>query len=198
LAKILTVDDPYEEILSIVDRPSNPRETPILRQTLRDWIEHQSYAQLYSDEALAAHQRGDHEVLRKIVDSAINIKSAGQQGFWFFDQIDELFADKAVEHIKTGFAGLDRELNDGGPSPGEVLIYLAPTGVGKCHSLQSKIIEKDLSRIFDLEMEDATIIKLAGFREVQTTRGRIRVCDLSVGDDITEIPTIQDAGDITL
>jgi hypothetical protein len=103
-----------------------------------------------------------------------------------------------LEHIPTGFKELDKLLNDGGPSPKEVLVYLAPTGVGKCHSLQSKIIEKDLSRIFDLEMENGSIIKLAGFREVQTARGRIKVCDLSTGDDITEIPTIQDTGDITL
>jgi replicative DNA helicase len=135
LAKQLTVDDPYEEILSVVDRQSNPREAPILRQTLRDWVEHQSYAQLYSDDAIAAHQRGDHEFLRKIVDSASSINTIGNQGFWFFDQIDEIFADTAIEHISTGFPGLDAPLNEGGPSPGEVLIVLAPTGVGKTLTL---------------------------------------------------------------
>jgi hypothetical protein len=198
LAKSLSVADPYEEILAIVDRESDPREAPILRQTLREWVEHRSYDQLYSDEALAAHQRGDHEILRKIVDSATSISMVGQHGFWFFDQIDEIFADNAMEHIHTGFPSLDAKLNDGGPSPGEVLIFLAPTGVGKCHSLQSKIIEKDLSRIFDLELEDGSIIKLAGFQEVQTARGRVKVHNLAAGDDITEIPTFQDAGDITL
>lgn len=198
LAKSLTVDDPHEPILGLVDRPSDPREVPMLRQTLRTWTEHQTFDLLYTDEAIAAHHRGDHEFIRKIVDSAGRINSVGKQGFWFFDQIEELFADNVLEHIPTGFKELDKLLNDGGPSPKEVLVYLAPTGVGKCHSLQSKIIEKDLSRIFDLEMENGSIIKLAGFREVQTARGRIKVCDLSTGDDITEIPTIQDTGDITL
>jgi hypothetical protein len=79
-------------------------------------------------------------------------------------------------------------LNNGGPSPKEVVCWLAPTNVGKCHSLQSKILEKRLSRIFELELDDGTIIKLAGFREVQTTRGIVKVCDLTDGDDITEIP----------
>ena len=135
LAKILTMDDPFENILAIVNRPSDPREAPILRQILRDWVEHQLYSQLYSDEALAAHQRGDHEFLRKIVDSASAISSTGQQGFWFFDQIDEIFADTAIEHINTGFKDLNKHLNEGGPSPGEVLIILAPTGVGKTLTL---------------------------------------------------------------
>jgi replicative DNA helicase len=135
LAKILTMDDPYEEILAIVDKPSDPREAPILRQVLREWVEHKTYAQLYSDDALAAHQRGDNEYLRKIVESATTVSMVGQQGFWFFDQIDELFVDNAIEHISTGFLSLDANLNEGGPSPREVLIFLAPTGVGKTLTL---------------------------------------------------------------
>jgi archaellum biogenesis ATPase FlaH len=135
IAKLLTADDPHQEILSVVDRVSDPREAPFLRQSLRDWVEHKSYEQLYSDEAIAAHQRGDHEFLRKIVDSASSISMVGNQGFWFFDQIDEIFADTAIEHISTGFPGLDANLNEGGPSTGEVLIILAPTGVGKTLTL---------------------------------------------------------------
>ncbi|MCK9558123.1 MAG: hypothetical protein M0R50_08810 [Candidatus Cloacimonetes bacterium] len=135
LAKQLTVEDPYEEILAIVDKPSDPRETPILRRDLHEWIEHKIYSQLYSDEAIAAHQRKDHDFLRKIVESATTIGTVGRQGFWFFDQLDELFADTAVEHISTGFPSLDEKLNEGGPSPGEVLIFLAPTGVGKTLTL---------------------------------------------------------------
>jgi replicative DNA helicase len=135
LAKVLTMDDPYEEILAIVDKPSDPRETPILRNILRDWIEHQLYSQLYSDEGVAAYERRDHEFLRKIVDSASALNSVGKQGFWFYDQIDEVFADAAIEHINTGFKDLNKRLNEGGPSPGEVLIILAPTGVGKTLTL---------------------------------------------------------------
>jgi len=131
LAKSLTVDDPHEPILGLVDRPSDPREVPMLRQTLRTWTEHQTFDLLYTDEAIAAHHRGDHEFIRKIVDSAGRINSVGKQGFWFFDQIEELFADNVLEHIPTGFKELDKLLNDGGPSPKEVLVYLAPTGVGK-------------------------------------------------------------------
>ena len=201
LAKSLTVDDPYKEILDVVDLQSNPRETPILRQTLRSWAEHRVYDLLYSEEAIAAHHRGDHDVLKKIFDQASSINIVGQQGFWLFDQIDELFVDNAVEHIKTGWPTLDRHLNDGGPSPREVLVLLASTGVGKCHSLQSNIIEKDLSRIFELEIEEdgaLQVVKLAGFREVQTARGAVKVCDLTDGDDIISLPIERDVGDISL
>ena len=201
LAKTLTVEDPYEEILSIVDTPSDPRETPILRKTLKSWAEHRVYDLLYSEEALAAHHRGDHEVLKKIFDQANSINITGQQGFWFFDQIDELFVDNVVEHIKTPWNALNLALNDGGPSPREVMVLLASTGIGKCHSLQSNIIEKDLSRIFELEIEgneSISTIKLAGFREVQTARGTVKVCDLTDGDDITTLPAERDTGDISL
>jgi replicative DNA helicase len=135
LSKQLTVDDPYEDILAIVDKPSDPREAPILSKMLREWVEYKSYAQLFTDEAAAAYERKDYDFLRKVIDSASSISTVGQQGFWFFDQINEIFEDTAIEHIKTGFPGLDEKLNDGGPSPGEVLIFLAPTGVGKTLTL---------------------------------------------------------------
>ncbi len=36
-----------------------------------------------------------------------------------------------IEHFTTGFPQLDQALNNGGPSRGEVLIWVAPTGIGK-------------------------------------------------------------------
>jgi hypothetical protein len=198
LAKSMTVEDPVDEVMGLVSRQSSPREVPILRKTLHSWAEHKIYDLLYSDEAIAAHHRGDHAILGKIFDDANRIKHTGEQGFWFFDQIDELFIDRALEHIGTGFPSLDKLLNGGGPSPKEVLIWLAPTGVGKCHSLESKIIEERLSRIFELEMDNNEIVRLAGFREVQTARGIIKVCDLTEKDDITSLPDMEDTGDIQL
>ncbi len=131
LAKSLTVEDPYESILPIIKRESNPRDVPIIRGMLRSWAEHKTYELLYSDEAINAHQNGDYSVLRKIFDDASSISSVSQQGFWLFDQLDELFVEDASEHLPTGFPDLDNVLNEGGPSPGEVLLWLAPTGVGK-------------------------------------------------------------------
>jgi replicative DNA helicase len=131
LAKQLTVDDPHEDILKLVNRKSDPREIPFLRENLHTWAENKTYELLYSDEALAAHQRGDNGYLQNIFDEAVKIRHMGNQGFWFFNQIDELFLKEAVEHIPTGFKGLDNVINEGGPSPGETVIWMASTGVGK-------------------------------------------------------------------
>lgn len=131
LAKTLTADDPVDEIIGTIQRKSDPREIPFLKSALHQWAEHRTYSLLYSDDAIAAHHRGDHKYLKKIFDDAARIQHTGDKGFWFFDQIDELFVDNVVEHITTGFPGLDACLNEGGPSTKEVLLWLAPTGVGK-------------------------------------------------------------------
>jgi len=197
MSRSLTVEDDYEPILQLVNRESDPREVPFIREHVKDWAEHRTFDLLYSDAAIAAHNRGDHTFLRQIFDEASRLNHSGSKAFWLFKQIDELFVQNAVEHIKTGFRDLDKCLNDGGPSTGEVLVWLAPTGVGKCHSLESKIIEEKLSRIYEIEVENA-VVKLAGFREIQTARGAVRVCDLEEGDDITSLPIVEDKGDIQL
>lgn len=130
-ARILTVDDPYDRVLSLIERPSDPRETPLLRASLKDWISRQIYGLLYSDEALAAHQRGDYEFLQQIFESASRLDQVGERGFWFYDQLEELFVEENIEHISTGFRSLDQYINGAGPSTGEVLVWLAPTNVGK-------------------------------------------------------------------
>jgi len=195
-ARTLEVDDPYQEILDLIDRVGDPRDLVRIRDRIKDWVQHQTLALLYNEDALDAHARGDYEYLERIFNDASRVSLTADAGFWFFDQYEEILADDAVEHISTGFPRLDILLNEGGPSPKEVVVWLAPTGVGKCHSLQSKIIEKDLSRIFELELENGTIIKLAGFREIQTARGGVKVCDLTEDDIIASIPDMEDAGDI--
>lgn len=131
LAKVLTVDDPYKEILGLVRRKSDPREVPIIKDTIISWAKHKTYELLYTDEAIASYHRGEYGPIQQIVDSASKITDATSSGFWLFDQVDELFVDRAVEHYSTGFPQLDKNLNNGGPSPKEVLIWMAPTGVGK-------------------------------------------------------------------
>lgn len=185
----MTEDEPFEDVLEIIARKSNPREVPMIKDTLLQWAKDKAFGLLYGDDAQDAYVRGDYEHLEKIVQDANRIADVGQRGFWFFEQFPILFEPDVIDHRTTGFPSLDRYLNNGGPSPKEVLCWLAATNVGKCHTLQSKIIEKNLSRIFELELEDGSVIKLAGFQRVQTARGLVRVCDLTDGDDITGIPT---------
>lgn len=127
----LTEDDPYEEILRIVDRKSDYREVPIIKDTLLKWAQDRAFGQIYSEEAQEAYARGDYDFLEKIITDANRIADIGNKGFWFFENYQLLFEPDIIDHRTTGFPKLDRMLNNGGPSPKEVLCWLAPTNVGK-------------------------------------------------------------------
>ena len=144
IGKKLTVDEPFEEIMAIIDRPSNPRDVPILKGTLHEWAKQRTFGLLYSQASIDAFKRRDYAKLQEIFEKAGRIQDVGQSGFWLFQNFERVFEEKAIEHISTGWPTLDKELNNGGPSPGEVLVYLAATGVGKCGSIDTKIIEENL------------------------------------------------------
>lgn len=127
----LTEDDPWQRVLDLVDRPSDPREVPIIKDTLLRWAQDRAYGLLYSEEAQEAYARGDYESLESIVHEANRIADIGQQGFWFLENYEILFEPDIIDHRTTGFPKLDRMLNNGGPSPKEVVCWLAATNVGK-------------------------------------------------------------------
>lgn len=130
LLKSLTTDVDYQSILAILDRPSDHREVPILKDVVQKWAEYKTYSLLYADESLMAFKRGDYDRLKNIVAQASKIADISRPGFWLFQQAHELFVQDNIIHYPTGFKQLDITLH-GGPSPGEVFIWLAPTGVGK-------------------------------------------------------------------
>lgn len=203
IKKDLTVEAAgYEDILKIADRQSDPREIPYLKGRILDWARKKSYGLIYDPEVMARFADGDFEYLEQVFNQARNIQDVGAGTLWFFDEAEKLFVRDVKEKFTTGFKQLDAYMHNDddirGPCRKEELVWMAPTGVGKCHTLQSKIIERNLSQIFELELDNGTIIKLAGFREVQTARGRIKVCDLTDGDDIIEIPDIVDEADLHL
>ena len=187
----LTEDDPHEEVVRLIRRKSNPREIPMIKDTLLKWARDRQYGLLYSDEAIDAYRSGNYSYLEELVTNANRIADVSEGGFWFFENLELLFQPDIIDHRTTGFPKLDKLLNNGGPSKKEVVCWLAGTNVGKCCSLDTKIIEKRLSRVFELELEDGSILKLAGFREVQTARGKIRVCDLT--DDLINEASTEDA-----
>ena len=131
VARTLDVNDPYQEILDLIDKKGDPRDLVRIRDRIKDWVQHQTLGLLYSEEALDAHSRGDYEYLEKIFNDANRVAISADTGFWFFDQYEEIMADNSIEHIDTGFDQLNQLLNEGGPSPKEVVVWLAPTGVGK-------------------------------------------------------------------
>lgn len=194
----VTVDDPYEEIFRLVDRKSDPREIPSVKDTILKWSRDRAYGMLYSEETIDAYHRQDYGYIENIIQEANRIADVGNSGFWFFENVELLFQPDIIQHKTTGFPRLDRLLNNGGPSAKEVVCWLAGTNVGKCHTPESKIVEEQLSRIYELELEDGKVIKLRGSREVQTARGAIKVCDLTVSDELSEIPIGDDAWNLEL
>lgn len=131
IEKQLTSDQPFEIVLKLLDRKSDPREVPIIKDTLMKWAKNRAYGLIYSEEAIQAYESGRFEELEKIVSEANKVTDIGEGGFWLLDQYEKLFQADAIDHRTTGFPRLDRILNNGGPSPKEVLCWLAPTNTGK-------------------------------------------------------------------
>lgn len=195
---ITTSDVYYEDVERVVKRPASPRDLPAVKDVLSQWAKKQAFGLLYSEDAQLAYAQGDYDSLEKIVNDANKIGDNTGSLFWFYEQFEELFEPDSSDHLSTGFPKLDKCLNNGGPSRKEVVCWMAPTGVGKCHTLQTKIYEESLSRIYELELEDGTIKRLAGYRAVQTVRGEVRVCDLVEADDIVSLPVDDDLPDLRL
>ncbi len=128
----LTEDDPHQEILKLVDRKSDYREVPIIKDLLLNWARKKAFGMLYKPEAIAAYREGNYEYLESLFNEANRIVDVGDStGFWFFENLELLFQPNIIEHRTTGFPRLDRILNNGGPSPKEVVCWMAPTNVGK-------------------------------------------------------------------
>ena len=98
VAAELTEDDPYEEILSLIDRRSNRREVPQVKDLLVKWAKDKAYGMLLSEEAIAAYERGDYGVLRKFMDQAEAISMDGNaEVFGFVNGLDFLEEDLSME-----------------------------------------------------------------------------------------------------
>lgn len=131
LSSKITEDDPFEEVLGLVRRKSNPREIPMVKDTLLKWARDRQYGMLYSDEALEAYRTGNYGFLEELVSQANRIADVSESGFWFFENLELLFQEDIIDHRTTGFPKLDKLLNNGGPSKKEVVCWMAGTNVGK-------------------------------------------------------------------
>lgn len=126
-----TSADDYEAVIETINRKSNYREVPIIKQTLVDWTRKQAYGLMYSDDAYQAWERKDYKVLDEFYEQARRITDVSKPTYSFFDQIPSLFEDDSRERMTCGFPLLDAYINEGGPSRGEVFIWMAPVNRGK-------------------------------------------------------------------
>jgi len=129
--KNLTVDDDYDAYLQVIDRKSDPREVIIVKDTLLKWARERAFGQLYSDEIISAYENHDYDTIEKVFEEARKITDVSTNGMWFFHELESLFQRDTEEKLTCGFPKLDEFLNEGGPTRGEVLCWMAPTGVGK-------------------------------------------------------------------
>lgn len=140
IAKHLTVDDQYEDIMEIVHRESDPREVPAIKDRLIDWAKSMSFSMLYDEQTIQHYKQGNFEQLIEIFEEAQSIQEIHDDGLWFFENLEKVFEEDNRERFTTGFSQLDRYLNEGGPSRKEVLVWMAPTGVGKSLMLVNNAI----------------------------------------------------------
>lgn len=141
----LTVDDPgYEQILSVANRPSDPREVSAIKDRLTDWARSKAYGLLYDADVITKFHSGDFEAIEEVFNKARTIQDLGNSSMWFFDELEKLFVESTVEHFTSSFVQLDHHLNNGGPSRKEVLVWMAPTGVGKSIVLANNAISNVL------------------------------------------------------
>ena len=133
--KDLTADDPIDTILSCIKRETDPRELPIIMDKLIEWTKKKAYNKIYSKEALEAHERGEYEHIDNIIEEARRITDSRGKFYSFFKEIPLLFRKDDSIHLTSGFPTLDQCLNLGGPTRGDVLCFMAATGVGKSITL---------------------------------------------------------------
>lgn len=135
ILRLLTVDDDYERILEYINYKADSREVPIIKDVLLDWARDRAYGLVYSEDAISAYESKDYTKLQQLIENAQRIVDVSGSGESFFDGIDEIFDKETEEKLTCGFKPLDKICNEGGPTRGEVFVFMAPTGVGKSVSL---------------------------------------------------------------
>jgi len=189
IEKDLTPDQPFDIVFKLIDRKSDPREVPIIKDTLMKWAKTKAYGMIYSEDAIRAYESGRFDEIEKIVQEANKVTDIGEGGFWLLEQYEKLFQSDAIDHRTTGFPRLDRILNNGGPSPKEVVCWLAPTNTGKSILLVNNAIAslKGLNR----DGTSGQDVLLVTF-ELDTIKTALRCLSTTTGIAQDQVPNNQD------
>ncbi len=153
------------------------------------WSRNRAYGLLYAEEAIAAFNREDYAYIEQVFTEASRIADVGNPGFWFFEDMELLFKQDVIQHKTTGFQGLDRLLNNGGPSAKEVVCWLAGTNVGKSIMLCNNAVSS-----LKGESSDGTVgqdVLMVTF-ELDTIKTAMRCVAGASGVPISQISDKQD------
>jgi len=130
--KTLSVDnDEFREILEICDHKVSPRDYDVIKDRVITWLRSRTLSSIYDDDVIESTRAGDYSKVEDILDRASQLQDLTGDYMWFFDELPILFEKNTEVKYTTEFSELDRYINDGGPTKGDVLIWMAPTGVGK-------------------------------------------------------------------
>lgn len=161
VAKHLTVDHPnYEEVIELIDRECDPREAPAVKASLIQWAKHRAYQILYNPDTIKRFNEGDFAYVDEVIEQARRIQEVGAKSFWFYDELEKIFFEEDGQEFTTGFDMLDKFIHDGsGPKRKEMLVWMAPTGVGKSIALVNNAIMNSKRgkkvAFFTFELSDA-------------------------------------------
>lgn len=128
----LTVDHiDSDEILALINRKSDPREIPAIKDRLLDYAKCRAWEKVFHPTTSERWRKGDLEYVNEVINEANNIREINRNGLWFFDDLEKLYVSDDSERFTTGIAALDRMFGDGGPARKEMMVVMAPTGRGK-------------------------------------------------------------------
>lgn len=123
-------------VMEILEKELDPRNSKYIRDQVVKWARIKQMSLIYDEEVMVQAQEGNWQAVDELIQQAAGISDVIIKPFRFFKDIDELFVEDTKEHFTTGFTRLDNAIHDGrGPARKEVLLWVAPTGVGKSLTL---------------------------------------------------------------
>lgn len=132
IAKDLSADDEVTgPLLEVLNKKLDPRNSPFIRDLVITWAKKKQIAMLYDDEVMEKVKNNDFEDVFSIIDEASKIQDTIIKPFRFFKDIDRLFIVEERDYFTTCSKRLDAKFHGKGPARREVMLWVAPTGVGK-------------------------------------------------------------------
>lgn len=97
IARKLTVDDPYQEVMAIIDRKSNPRDVPIIREFFPKWLKQRAMLRVFDEEVIKSVQHGQYDMLLKIIDEYHAIDTGADDPYRGLITAEDLLAQQITD-----------------------------------------------------------------------------------------------------
>jgi hypothetical protein len=131
--KLVTTDNPHwYEIDQLVTRPAHPRDVPAVEARLHEWANYRQVHKVYESPVVEEFRKGNIQAVIDVIEDLRSLNRPPYQSpIDVYRHPEIAFPERTDNHLTLALPRLQELLNDGGPSRGEVLLYLGRTGVGK-------------------------------------------------------------------